>query len=174
MEVEIAETIRRLRLFLTRLMRADVFPQVRLTPEPFVANAAGEGDFAFRRSALAVVLTRLFHQIHSGRHVFRDRSRFVPPSMRRQVCGAVENLIAFRTSVLDVNYSGTPMLSQRESILVHFLAKPADVVADFVFDFGQLGFRLFRDFDQVESRIYVAFSNHERRFVFPQLSDDRT
>lgn len=64
-----------------------------------------------------------------------------------------------------------PVLRQAESVLVQLFAEPAHVVANVIFDFGQLGFRLLGHLHHIERWIDVPFSHHQM-LVWAQLSDD--
>lgn len=140
-----------------RLVRADVFAEVGLTSEAFMADIASERNFIVGCAVL--VLVRLLHQVHSGADVFRDRPRLVPPPMRGEIRWAVEDFVALGTAVLHVDDSRATMLRQGEGIFIHLLAEFADVVADLVLDLRQLRLSLFRDLDEVERRVNIALTD---------------
>ncbi|KAE8742819.1 hypothetical protein FOCC_FOCC011557 [Frankliniella occidentalis] len=102
--------------------------------------------------------------------------RLVPASVGSQVSGAVEHLVALRAAVLHVHDARTPMLRQREGVVVELAAQPTHVVADLVLDGCQLGLGLLGHFHYVEGRVDVTFAHHERVTVllhhFVDVPDD--
>lgn len=130
-----------------------MFTQVRLAAESFLAYRAREDVFGI----VAVLLRR--------RWFFDDEidstaSRLMPPPVRRQVGGAVEDLVALRTPVFHVHDTGTAVLRQTEGIFIHFPAETADVVANTILYLRQLRFRFFRNLYQVEGGVDVAFADN--------------
>lgn len=79
--------------------------------------------------------------------------------MRGKISRTREPLVALRTLVLDVSYSGTSVLGQLKGILVELPAELALIRSKSIFNLGQFGACLLGDFDDVEGWIDVA-GNH--------------
>ena len=84
--------------------------------------------------------------------------------MRRQIGRAIEDFVAFRATVLDVDDARTAMLGQTEGVFEDDAAEATQVVADAIVDLGQLGPRFFRHLHNVESRIDVSRTDHQSVF----------
>jgi hypothetical protein len=141
------------------LMDGLMFSQICNPPKPLAAFLARE----LLRTVLVLFVLVVF--------VVVGRPGFVPASVRSQVGGTVEDFITLGAAILDVYYPGAPVLGQSESVFVELLAEATDVVAYVVLDFGEFGFGLFGDFDDVEGGIDVALP-HDEVLVGAQLPDD--
>lgn len=122
-----------------RVLAGQVLPERSLPGELGVAPGAGY-LYGGRRGRLLAV----------------DGPGLVPASMRGEIGGAREPLVALRTPVLDVGYPGAPVLGQLKRVLVQLPAELALVRAQPVLDLCELRPRLFGDFNDVEGRIDVS------------------
>lgn len=66
------------------------------------------------------------------------------------------------------------MLSQSESVVVDFFAKPATIFANFVLDFGKLRLGFLSYLYHIELSWNVTFSNARNFFTRRQFTNNRT
>ena len=80
----------------------------------------------------------------------------VPATVRGEVGGTVEDLIALRARVLDVLHARTAVQCERERIVEDLTTQATQEVADAVLDAGELRFRFRRAHHSVDFAVDVA------------------